>query len=85
MKLLDHAATIEDIAPIFQDVFQNDDLALTPSTSRDDIEAWDSMNHLNLLMALELRYRVKFSLTEIEAIRNAGDILALIQRKTAAA
>ncbi len=85
MRLLDDAATLEEMTPIFQDVFQNDDLVLNRSTSRGDIEQWDSMSHLNLLMALELHYRIKFSLTEIEAIQTTGDILALIRRKTEAA
>ena len=83
MKLLDDAVTIEAIAPIFRDVFLDDDLVLHGSTSRGDIGKWDSMNHINLLMALELHYRIKFSLTEIEAIHSVGDILTLIQRKTA--
>lgn len=85
MKLLDDAATLEAMTPIFQDVFQNDGLVLHGSTSRGDIEQWDSMGHLNLLMALELHYRIKFSLTEIEAIQTTGDILGLIRRKTEAA
>ena len=83
MKLLDDAATIEAITPIFQDVFLDDDLVLHGSTSRRDIGKWDSMTHLNLLMALELHYRIKFGLSEIEAIQNVGDILTLIRRKTA--
>ena len=82
MKLLDDQARLGDITPIFQDVFQDDHLIVHASTSRHDVEAWDSMNHLNLLMALEQHYRIKFSLTEIEAIQNVDDILELIQRKT---
>ena len=70
-----------DIALIFQDVFQDDDLVLTCATTREDVAQWDSMNHLNLLMALELRYRIKFSLIEIESIQSVGDILEGIRRK----
>ncbi len=85
MQGLDDRAILADITPVFQDVLQDDDLVLHPSTARGDIEPWDSMNHLNLLMALELRYGIKFSLSEIEAIATLGDILDLIRRKTATA
>jgi acyl carrier protein len=84
MYALDDTSCLADITQVCRDVFQDDDLVLQGSTGRTDVEQWDSMNHLNLLMALEQRYRIKFSLGEIEAIQSVGDILALIRRKTGA-
>jgi acyl carrier protein len=82
MPTIDGANRLDDLTILFQDVFQGDGLTLTRSTTRDDLPQWDSMNHLNIVMALELQHRIKFSLVEIEAMQGVGDILDLIQRKT---
>ena len=81
MTIIDEADRLDGVTEIFQDIFQDDGLILTRSMTRDDLPQWDSMNHLNILMALEMRYRIKFSLVEIEAAQSVGDILQLIRRK----
>ena len=81
MTIIDEADRLDGLTEIFQDIFQDDGLILTRSMTRDDLPQWDSMNHLNILMALEMRYRIKFSLVEIEAAQSVGDILQMIRRK----
>lgn len=81
MIITDEADHLDNLTEIFQDIFQDDRLVLTRSMIRDDLPQWDSMNHLNILMALEMRYRIKFSLLEIEAAQSVGDILQMIRRK----
>ena len=81
MTIIDEADHLDGLTEIFQDIFQDDGLIITRSMIRDDLPQWDSMNHLNILMALEMRYRIKFSLVEIEAAQSVGDILQMIRRK----
>ncbi len=82
MPIMDDAAGLEDLATLLRDVFQDDRLAVTRATMRDDVAQWDSMNHLNIVMALEMRHGIKFSLADIEAIHGVEDLLRLIRRKT---
>jgi acyl carrier protein len=76
---------IMELTGIFQDVLQDDALVLTRATAREDLPGWDSMNHLNILMALEMRYGIKFSLIEIEAVQGVGDLLDAVRGKLSAA
>ncbi len=69
------------LTPIFRDIFDQDDLELTRSTSADDIEKWDSMNHVILIVAVETRFGVKFQTAEIEELKNVGELVDLIFEK----
>ena len=66
---------------IFRDVFGDDTISLGPSTTAADIAEWDSFNHINVVVAVESRFGVKFSTFEVEALKNVGDMAALIERK----
>ena len=82
MQAIDEAGYLATITPIFQDIFQDDHLTLDEHSRREDLPQWDSMNHLNIIMALEIQYRIKFSLMEIEDIRGIGDLIAMIRQKS---
>lgn len=71
---------IKLIEEVFRDVF-DDEIILSESTSQSDIEDWDSVAHVNILIALENEFGVKFSLDEAQSIKNVGDIIAIIQLK----
>jgi acyl carrier protein len=66
---------------VFQDVFDRPDLAITESMSADDIEEWDSLTHIILIVATEKAFSVTFTTKDVKALRNIGDFLALIQRR----
>ncbi len=74
-----------DITPrltrVFREVFDEDALVLTPAMTADDIDEWDSLSHIRLMLSVEKEFGVKFSATEIGALKNVGDFLALIARK----
>jgi acyl carrier protein len=69
------------VAGIIRDVLDLPDLALSAATSAENVEAWDSFNHINIVVAVEAHFGVKFHTTEIEEIRNVGDLVDLIDRK----
>jgi acyl carrier protein len=73
------------LTEIFRDVFDDDDIVLTPNTTAADIQDWDSFNHINLIVAIETKFGIKFQTAEIESLKNVGDMVAVIERKIGAA
>ena len=66
---------------IFKDVFDDVSLILNESTSSKDIEEWDSLNHVILLLAIENEFKIKFALGEIGALKNVKDLIDLTKEK----
>ena len=69
------------LTDIFRDVFDADDIVLTPSTTAADIDGWDSVGHLNLILAIESRLKLRFKTSEIDALHNVGELAGLIEYK----
>ena len=69
------------LTDIFRDVLDADDIELTPQTTARDIPDWDSANHINLIVATEMRFGIKFSNAEVEHFANVGDLVAMIRKK----
>ena len=67
--------TIDDILPIFKDIFENDRLEITEKTTAADIEEWDSINHIYLIVGIEKKFKKKFTTTQIQNWKTVGDIL----------
>lgn len=72
------------LTAIFQDVLDDDELVLTPATTAQDVENWDSLNHVRLMLTVERKFSVKFSAAEIGRLKNVGDLVALIESRLAA-
>ena len=75
---------ITELTPIFQDVLDLPDLALAPESSAHNVEGWDSLAHVNLVVAIEKHYKLKFALGELQGLKNVGEMADLIVRKLAA-
>jgi acyl carrier protein len=71
------------LTEIFHDVFLRDDLVLTPALSADDVEGWDSFKQIEIIMAAEERFGVKFRTKELDALGNVGDLARLVLEKSA--
>ena len=78
---MDRTAVLEKIRPIFNDVF-DDELLITSETCADDIEDWDSLAQINLIVAMEKMFNVKFALADLLALMNVGDMVELILAKS---
>ncbi|MBE6865720.1 MAG: acyl carrier protein [Oscillospiraceae bacterium] len=65
---------------IFCDVFDDEDIVLTDATNSDDIEDWDSLEQINLLVAIEKQFSIKFSLADVADLENVGAMVDLIER-----
>ena len=74
---------MEKVNEIFRDVFDDDTLVITDSTNSDDIEDWDSLEHITLVVSMEKEFDLKFDLKEVNALANVGEMADLIARKLA--
>jgi acyl carrier protein len=66
---------------IFVDVLDLDEVALTDSTTADDIEEWDSLSHVQLVVAIEKAFGIKFTALEIMKWKNVGELVDSIAQK----
>lgn len=71
------------LTDIFRDVFDDDSIVLRPDMTADDIEGWDSMSHITLVVAAEQAFGVKFPTAEIEELHDVSDFIRLIAVKVA--
>lgn len=67
---------------VFQTVFDDPSIHVTPATTANDIEDWDSLEHITLISAVERTFRMKFKMGEISSMKNVGEMAAIIQART---
>ncbi|MBR0033107.1 MAG: acyl carrier protein [Treponema sp.] len=67
---------------VFRDVFDDEDITVGEETSSKDIEDWDSLNHINLVVAVEKEFGVKFSMGETQKMKNVGEMVSIIIERT---
>ena len=75
--------TIAALTPIFRQVFDDDSIVLTRNTTANDIDGWDSLTHMNLVLALEGMFKIRFALGELPSLKNVGDLADLTKKKLA--
>jgi len=74
---------IQRLTPIFRNVLDNDDLVITPATKAADVDGWDSLAHIHLVVSIEKTFGMRFSAEEVSSLENVGDLVALIMKKQA--
>ena len=72
------------LTSIFHDLFDDDSIVLNPGLTAADVPEWDSFNHINLIVAIESRFGIKFQTAELESMHTVGHLADLIQSKLAA-
>lgn len=71
------------LTPVFQDVFDDDDLQPHATMTAGDVSEWDSLSHIRLIISIEKAFGVKFNAAEVGGLANVGDMISLIQKKLA--
>lgn len=71
----------ERLQEIFRDIFDEEDLEIREDMSAKDIEDWDSLAQINLIVAIEKEFGVKFNLDEVSQLKNIGEIINQIETK----
>jgi len=69
------------LTEIFHEIFNDQSIMPTQEMKASDVPEWDSLNHINLIVAIEARFKIKFKSTELESLRDVGHLVELIERK----
>lgn len=75
--------TMEQLNAIFCRVFDDDDIKIHPAMTANDVDGWDSLSHVNLIVAVEGAFAIRFNQKELLTFKNVGDLLNCIDRKLA--
>ena len=78
---MERSEILEKLNGIFTDVLDNDDIKISETSTANDIEEWDSLTHIQLVVAIEKSFKVKFTTYEIQVWKNVGDMVNSIQAK----
>jgi len=81
---MDKPEILAQLSAMMREVLDDPDLRLTPATTADDVEGWDSMSNITFVVEVERRFGIKFNTAEIEEMRNVGDMIDMIVAKRAA-
>ena len=69
------------LTEVFRDVFDDDSIVITADTTADDIEDWDSIEHITLIGAVEDEFGMKFKMGEVSGMNNVGDMLKIVMER----
>lgn len=70
-----------ELTNIFRDNFEDDTIELSDDTSADDIEGWDSMEQVNLIVIIQEKFKIIFNIDEVNAMKNVGEMVDYILQK----
>jgi acyl carrier protein len=76
-------AIYTQLTDIFHDVFDDESIQVRPELTADDVDEWDSLSHIRLVLAIEKKFGLKFSAAEVGRLKNVGEFVSLIQSKSA--
>ena len=71
----------ERLNAVFRDVFDDEDITVNDQTTANDIEEWDSLEHINLMAAVESEFGIKFSMGQVVTMKNVGEMADIIMQK----
>ena len=71
----------ERLNGVFRDVFDDDSICINENTTSEDIEDWDSLEHINLIAAVEDEFKMRFKMKEVSGMKNVGEMMAIISER----
>lgn len=77
---MDHAEINTKLNNVFEAVFERPGLIVHDATTARDVDGWDSVTHVELIVAVERAFRVRFTTKEVKALGNVGDFIRLIEK-----
>lgn len=72
---------LKGVNRVFWDIFDDDSLIVVEETTADDIEDWDSLEHINLIVAIEDEFQMKFNMGEVTSMKNVGEMISIIAER----
>jgi acyl carrier protein len=79
---MDEAQIYARLTEIFQDVFDDDTVKVTSKLAAKDVDGWDSLAHIRLMLTIEKSFKIKFSTSELGRLQDVGDLAKLIEKRT---
>jgi acyl carrier protein len=79
---VDDAQIYDRLGPVFHDVFDDETIKLSPTLAAKDVDGWDSLTHIRLMLSVEKAFKVKFSTSDLGSLRNVGDLVELIKKRS---
>jgi acyl carrier protein len=78
---MEKSEALEKVTEVFIDVLDDEDIALTYDTTAADVDDWDSLNHIQLVVGIEKKFKIRFTSQEIQSWKNVGEMLDTIVAK----
>ena len=78
---MDRKEILEKINSIFIDTLDNEEIVIEETTTANDVEEWDSLTHIQLVVATEKKFKIRFTSKEIQSWANVGEMMTCIQNK----
>lgn len=75
---MDKHKITEKLTEVFRDVFDDESLEITDETTADDIEDWDSLEHISLIAAVEKAFKMRFTMKEVSGMKNVGEMISIL-------
>jgi acyl carrier protein len=85
MPAMNQPQALQGLTEVFRSVFDQPDLVLHEAMTAADVENWDSLNHIDLIVAVERKFKVKFTTREVTGLQTVGDLAELTAKKVSAA
>lgn len=80
---MDRSDILKKVNEIFRDVLDDDSIQMNDATTAADVEGWDSLSHIQLVVAVEKAFKIKFTSLEIMSWKNVGEMITSIEKKLA--
>jgi acyl carrier protein len=80
---MDRNEIFKHVNDVFIDVLDDENIVLSEETTANDVDDWDSLNHIQLVVAIEKVFKIRFSSKEIQSWKNVGEMISCIQEKAA--
>lgn len=78
---MDRETVKSRLTKVFRDVFDDDDIELKDGTTADDIEAWDSLEYITLISAVEKEFKMRFTMKEVSGMKNVGEMINIVAER----
>ena len=80
-KFMNREEVNAKLTEVFRDVFDDEEIVLSDSTTADDIEAWDSLEHISLIAAVEKAFKMRFTMREVSGMKNVGEMIDILMQR----